>query len=92
MTTQPETTIEQRLSRLEGAYEQVNERLGDLSRDYAALRREMHEGDAALRAEMNAGFADLNDKIDRLRGEMHRQTILVIGVLGGLMAVLRFVG
>ncbi len=49
MTTQPAATIEQRVSRLEGAYEQVNERLGDLTQAVASLRTE-------LRSDMNRQF------------------------------------
>ena len=41
MTTQTPAT-EERLSRLEGAYEQVNERLGELAQGQAALREEMN--------------------------------------------------
>ena len=73
MTTQSED----RVSRLEGIVEQINLRLGDLSREQQSIREQVDR---------------LNDKIDRLRGEMHRQGLLTIGVLGGLMAILRFVG
>ncbi len=41
MTTQM-PAIEERVSRLEGAYEQVNERLGDLTQAIASLRSEMN--------------------------------------------------
>lgn len=41
MTTQV-PAIEERVSRLEGAYEQVNERLGDLTQAIASLRSEMN--------------------------------------------------
>lgn len=41
MTTQI-PAIEERTSRLEGAYEQVNERLGDLTQAIASLRSEMN--------------------------------------------------
>ncbi|MCY4449842.1 MAG: hypothetical protein OXE02_13470 [Chloroflexi bacterium] len=41
MTTQM-PAIEERASRLEGAYEQVNERLGDLTQAIASLRSEMN--------------------------------------------------
>lgn len=41
MTTQM-PAIEERVSRLEGAYEQVNERLGDLTQAIASLRAEMN--------------------------------------------------
>ena len=56
MTTQPSTDLEQRVSRLEGAYEQVNERLGDLSQAIAGLRADMHDEIGGLRAEMNSRF------------------------------------
>ena len=51
MTTQTPAT-EERLSRLEGAYEQVNERLGDLRADVNRLA----QGQEALRSEMNSRF------------------------------------
>ena len=41
MTTQT-PAIEERVSRLEGAYEQVNERLGDLTQAVSSLRSEMN--------------------------------------------------
>lgn len=82
MTTQPAATIEQRVSRLEGAYEQVNERLGDLTQAVASfrteLRAEMQEGQAALRSDMNRQF----------------HTVLVLlgtswaTTLGGIIAIL----
>ena len=56
MTTQPADTMEQRVSRLEGAYEQVNERLGDLAQGLASLRAETNQGLASLRTETNSRF------------------------------------
>ncbi len=53
MTTQTPTT-EERLSRLEGAYEQVNERLGDLRADMNERLNELAGGQAALRLEVNS--------------------------------------
>ena len=99
MTTQPETPVVERVSRIEGIVEQVNLRLAENHDDIQALsakidaqgealRAEIREGDAALNAKIDAQ----NEKIDRLRSEMHRQTVLVVGLLGGLMALLRFVG
>ena len=132
MTTQPETPVLERVSRLEGAYDQVNERLGDLTQAMTNLYNEVHEVETrlnakieaqgeALRAEFRAETQSLNAKIDaqgealtakidaqgrefraetqgireeigHLRGEMHRQAFFVVGLLGGLMALLRFVG
>ena len=81
MTTEPTTTIEQRVSKLEGAYEQVNERLGDLTQAVNTLR-----------AETRAEIAEVRAEIAELRSAMHRQTYLVIAVLGGLVTLLRFIG
>ena len=110
MTTQPETPVVERVSRIEGIVEQVNLRLAENHDDIQALsakidaqgealRAEIREGDAALSEkidaqgrELNAKIDAQNEKIDRLRSEMHRQTVLVVGLLGGLMALLRFVG
>ena len=76
MTTQTPAT-EERLSRLEGAYEQVNERLGDLRADVNRLA----QGQEALRSEMQRG-------LDGLRNVM----LLLIGgvwatVVGGFIAL-----
>lgn len=60
--------------------------------EHESLRAENRAGHESLRAEFRAEHESLNAKIDRLRAEMHRQTLLVIGILGGLMALLRFVG
>ena len=40
MTTQAQPAAEERLSKLEGAYEQVNERLNDLTQAINSLRSE----------------------------------------------------
>ena len=42
MTTQAETPLEGRVSKLEGAYEQVNERLGALTQSIDGLRTELN--------------------------------------------------
>ena len=98
MTTQTQTT-EERLSKLEGVYEQVNERLRDLTEGQAALRAsleaqraEMHAEIAELRVEIRTVDSNLRAEIGKLRSEMHRQTYLIIGVIGGLVTLLRFIG
>ncbi len=48
--------IEERVSRLEGAYEQVDRRLDELSRAIEGLRADMRAEMSALRAEMNSRF------------------------------------
>jgi tetrahydromethanopterin S-methyltransferase subunit G len=47
--------LEQRISRLEGAYEQVDKRLDDLNRGIESLRAEV----GSLRAEVNGRFNNL---------------------------------
>ena len=51
MTTQTPTT-EERLSRLEGAYEQVNERLGNIRSDISDVNARID----GLRSDMNVRF------------------------------------
>ncbi len=87
MTTQTPST-EERLSRLEGAYEQVSERLGDLRSDVNTLREEMRLGQDALREEMRLGLESLRADIRSFRGNM----LLLIGgvwttVIGGFIAM-----
>ncbi len=52
MTTQTPTT-EERLSRLEGAYEQVNERLGDLRSEMNERLTKLERGQESLRSDIN---------------------------------------
>lgn len=80
-TPRDSATVEGRLSWLEGAYTQVNERLGALER-----------GQETLRVELRAEIAALRDDVNRLRADMNRQMLIAVGVLGGLMALFRFVG
>ena len=73
MTTQTQTT-EERLSNLEGAYGQVNERFNDLTQAVregdAALREQIRQGDAALREADAALRTDMNERFNELaRGQ-----------------------
>ena len=63
----PAESLDIRMARLEGAYEQINERLSELRGDVQtlhmairglgdSLRAEIHAGDTALRRQMNAQF------------------------------------
>ena len=76
MTTQTQTP-EERLSKLEGVYEQVNERLRDLTQGQANLGAEIRQVEANLRSEMSRQF---------------HTTIMLIGALwasmvGGFIAL-----
>ncbi|MCY4582621.1 MAG: hypothetical protein OXE50_07485 [Chloroflexi bacterium] len=105
--TQPEESrsapVVERVSRLEGIAEQANLRLAENSQAINALRAENHTEHENLRAASHAEFQSLraenraehqaiHERIDRLRAEMHRQTLIVVVALGGLMALFRFLG
>ena len=55
-------TIEERVSRLEGVYEQVDSRLDDLNLSMNALRTDMN----TLRTDMTSKFAEVNSRINTL--------------------------
>ena len=84
MTTQPETPMVERVSRLEGAYDQVNERLGDLTQAMTSLHSEVHEVETRLSEkidaqgrEFRADIQVLNEKIDA-QGREFRADIQVL--------------
>ncbi len=83
---------EERISRLEGAYEQVDRRLGDLTQavaglqaEIAALRQAMSEQGNALRTEMSEQNSALRTEMTgeqrNFRSEMNSRlnTLLVVG-------------
>ena len=65
--------IEQRISRLEGAYEQVDRRLDEMHQSINGLRAEMnglrvemHESINGLRTEMNSRLEEMNSRFNTL--------------------------
>ena len=114
MTTQPETPVVERVSRIEGIVEQINLRLAEnhdgiqalsekidaetkslsakIDVETKTLNEKIDAQGKALSEKIDAQGRELNEKIDRLRIEMHRQTLILGGVLGGLMALFRFLG
>ena len=76
MTTQAQTP-EERLSKLEGAYEQANERLNDLRTDmnerFNELAQAVREGDAALREEIRQGDAALREEIRQVDSNLREE-------------------
>ena len=102
MATQQQTEqpaeLGQRVSRLEGGFDEMSPRVGTLQQsvdslreethaDNAALRTEMQAGDAALRAEMQTGFAELRAEMQagfaELRAEMNRFKSQVVLLIFG---------
>ena len=75
----PELTPKERISRLEGAYEQVNKRLREFGKSVSELRspHRARERDVArmidsLRAEMIARIDETNKRIDETNRRLDR--------------------
>ncbi len=66
-------TIEERVSRLEGAYEQVNSRLDDLNQSMNALR-----------TDMTSKFAEVNSRINTLYVILAGSWVTMMGAIIGL--------
>ena len=64
---------QQRISRLEGAYEQVDRRLDD-----------MHRSIESLRLEMNSRFEEVNTRFNTLIVLLAASWVTLIGVMIGL--------
>ena len=89
------TTMEERFSRLEGAYEQVDRRLGDLTEAITRLDVKID----ALRSDVDAKFDvlrnDMDAKFDALRSEMNAKfnTLIIVmatgavGITGALITI-----
>ena len=81
--------MEERVSRLEGAYEQVDRRLGDLTDAVARVDVKID----SLRTDMDGRFdslrTDMDGRFDSLRGDMDAKLntlILVISTVGVAIA------
>lgn len=72
--------IEQRISRLEGAYEQVDRRLDEMHQSIIGLRAEMN----SLRGEMNALRAEVNSRFNALYVLIAASWVTIIGAMIGL--------
>ena len=96
MTTE---TTEDRVSRLEGAYHQMDKRLseqrqntdiqfGELKEEIRGLRTEMREDNHGLRTEMRENMQELRGEIHGLRTEVNARFDRVTNVMiGGIIAV-----
>ncbi len=78
-------TTEGRISRLEGAYEQVNERLGDYIERFADISRRIEgvrEEIGALRNEMNANITGFR------RENRWISVIIISGIIATVISVI----
>ena len=80
-------TSEERMSRLEGAYEQVDRRLEDLNHGFTELRSNTNSGFVEMRREMDERFAEMrremNSGFTEMRGEMNSRFNNLLVLMGG---------
>jgi chromosome segregation ATPase len=77
--------LDVRMARLEGSYEQLDKRLGDLAAEVHAMRAELRGEIAHLRGEMRQEIGQLRGEMGSLRAEMSR---MFYWMMGTLLAVL----
>ena len=75
---------EPRVSRLEGAFEQLPERLNDLRSDMTTLREDMNR----LRGDMRGEMGDMRGEIGSLRDSLDRHFRWTMGTMVALVAAL----
>lgn len=89
-------TTEGRISRLEGAYEQVNERLGDYIERFAEISQRLqtlHQEIQSLREEVNASHSSLREEMHANNASIRRESRWIGGVIiaGIIITVLSIV-
>ena len=80
MTTSTPTDND-RMTRIEGAFEQMNKRLDDIQGHNILFRQETREGFEALRKDMQTGDEALRQQIERLGARIN----VMIGLLWASM-------
>jgi phosphoenolpyruvate-protein kinase (PTS system EI component) len=91
-------TTEHRVSRLEGAYDQIDKRLteqrqntesqfGELGEEIRGLRTEMREDNQELRGEIHGLRTEVNARFDRVTNVMIGGIIAVVGAVTASIVV-----
>ena len=87
-------TTEERTSRLEGAYEQVNERLGEIRVELVGMNERFDTMDGSVNGRfdaMNGRFDTLNESINRRFDAQNRTMLAGIGLILAAVVGLSFV-
>ena len=77
-----------RLGRLEGIIEQINDRLGSLERRMSSLEGRMSSLESKLEARIGSLRSDLERRIDRLEDSHRRDFRWLIGMMIGMWATM----
>ena len=76
-------TLDVRIAHLEGAYEQIDKRLGTLEAtvrsEIASLRAELRSELGTMRGEMGTLRGEMRDELGTLRNEMREQFRWILG-------------
>ena len=97
MTTTPasERNDSERMSKLEGAYEQVNERLGEMNGRINEVRTDMDARFSEtngridqLRTDMDTRFDVVNTRFDAMSARLNSLFVAIIGVGGAIVAAM----
>jgi len=82
----PAESLDIRMARLEGAYEQINERLAELRGDVQSIRSLITGLAETLRTEITAGDAALRAEMGEMRRQISAQFYWVLTlVLGSIL-------
>lgn len=66
-----ETALEERMAKIEGAFTQIDQRLGRVEIELVELRRQMNEELGEVRREIKSLRDEMHSEIGSLRDEMH---------------------
>ena len=75
-----ESSVEERVARIEGILEEMSKRLNHLESDIANLRSEI----ASLRSEVKSEIANLRGEINSLRGDVSSLFRWTVGLILGM--------
>lgn len=79
--------LEIRMARLEGAYEQINERLGSVEREIGALRSEQKTELGSIRSEIGGLRSEIKSENSYIRRKMDTQFYWLLSLVLGSMLI-----
>jgi hypothetical protein len=88
MTTPP-SSIEERMARLEGSYEQIDRRLGTLEQDVRGLRVDLNAWVDRVDSrfgQIESQIELVNTRIDRVESRIDRLLYWQLGLMGAIAA------
>ena len=79
-----QTSLEERMAKLEGAYEQIDQRLGRVEAELIALREEMQRQINAVRQEIEAVRAEVRAVYRMMISILIPMWVTIIGAIIGI--------